>query len=80
MISHDRLLRRTEVEEIVRLSRSTIYHLMKFGQFPAPPRARGSPMDYADKLPPRPWYIFTPPQRYNFAPPLTLVPRTVPEE
>ena len=38
MISHDRLLRRTEVEEIVRLSRSTIYHLMKIGQFPAPIR------------------------------------------
>ena len=38
MISHDRLLRRTEVEEIVRLSRSTIYHLMKIGQFPAPLR------------------------------------------
>ena len=37
----------------------------------APPRARGPPMDYADKLPPRPWYIFTPPQRYNLAPPLT---------
>ena len=29
-------------------------------------------MDYPDKLLPRPWYIFTPPQPYIFAPPLTL--------
>ncbi len=28
-------------------------------------------MDYGDKLPPSPWYIFTPPRRYIFAPPLT---------
>ena len=37
----------------------------------APPRARGPPMDYGDKLLPRPWYTFTPPRRYIFAPPLT---------
>ena len=30
-------------------------------------------MDYADKLPPSPWYIFAPPPRYIFPPPLTLV-------
>ena len=29
-------------------------------------------MDYADKLPPSPWYIFAPPRRYIFPPPLTL--------
>ena len=29
-------------------------------------------MDYADKLPPSPWYIFAPPPRYIFPPPLTL--------
>ena len=29
------------------------------------------PMDYADKLPPSPWYIFAPPRRYIFPPPLT---------
>ena len=29
-------------------------------------------MDYGDKLPPRPWYVFTPPRRYIFTPPLTL--------
>ena len=28
-------------------------------------------MDYADKLPPSPWYIFAPPPRYIFPPPLT---------
>ena len=28
-------------------------------------------MDYADKLPPSPWYIFAPPARYIFPPPLT---------
>ncbi len=28
-------------------------------------------MDYADKLPPSPWYIFAPPRRYIFPPPLT---------
>ena len=28
-------------------------------------------MDYADKLPPSPWYIFTPPRRYIIPPPLT---------
>ena len=33
--------------------------------------ARGPPMDYADKLPPSPWYIFAPPPRYIFPPPLT---------
>ena len=38
----------------------------------APPRARGPPMDYGDKLLPRPWYTFTPPRRYIFAPPLTV--------
>ncbi len=25
-------------------------------------------MDYADKLPPSPWYIFAPPPRYIFPP------------
>ena len=30
-------------------------------------------MDYADKLPPSPWYIFTPPRRYIISPPLTPV-------
>jgi len=30
-------------------------------------------MDYGDKLPPSPWYIFAPPRRYIFAPPLTHV-------
>ena len=34
-------------------------------------RARVPPMDYADKLPPSPWYIFAPPPRYIFPPPLT---------
>ena len=29
-------------------------------------------MDYADKLPPSPWYIFAPPRRYIFPPPLTI--------
>ena len=29
-------------------------------------------MDYGDKLPPRPWYVFTPPRRYIFTPPLTI--------
>ena len=29
-------------------------------------------MDYADKLPPSPWYIFAPPPRYIFPPPLTV--------
>ena len=29
-------------------------------------------MDYADKLPPSPWYIFAPPPRYIFPPPLTF--------
>ena len=29
-------------------------------------------MDYADKLPPSPWYIFAPPRRYIFTPPLTI--------
>ena len=38
----------------------------------ASPRARGLPMDYGDKLPPRPWYVFTPPRRYIFTPPLTV--------
>ena len=28
-------------------------------------------MDYGDKLPPSPQYIFTPPRRYIFTPPLT---------
>ena len=37
----------------------------------ASPRARVPPMDYADKLPPSPWYIFAPPPRYIFPPPLT---------
>ena len=37
----------------------------------ASPRARVPPMDYADKLPPSPWYIFAPPRRYIFPPPLT---------
>ena len=35
-------------------------------------RRRFPPMDYADKLPPSPWYIFAPPRRYIFPPPLTL--------
>ncbi len=30
-------------------------------------------MDYTDKLPPSPWYIFAPPRRYIFPPPLTTV-------
>ena len=30
-------------------------------------------MDYADKLPPSPWYIFAPPPRYIFPPPLTNI-------
>ena len=34
-------------------------------------RARGPPVDYGDKLPPSQWYIFTPPRRYIFSPPLT---------
>ena len=38
MISDDRLLRRTEVEEIVGLSRSSIYRLKKEGLFPEPIR------------------------------------------
>ena len=38
----------------------------------ASPRARVPPMDYADKLPPSPWYIFAPPPRYIFPPPLTI--------
>ncbi len=29
-------------------------------------------MDYGDKLPPSPQYIFTPPRRYIFTPPLTV--------
>ena len=29
-------------------------------------------MDYVDKLPPSPWYIFAPPPRYIFPPPLTV--------
>ena len=33
--------------------------------------ARFPPMDYGDKLPPSPQYIFTPPRRYIFTPPLT---------
>ena len=37
----------------------------------APPRPRGPPVDYGDKLLPCQWYIFTPPQQYIFAPPLT---------
>ena len=28
-------------------------------------------LGYGDKLPARPWYIFTPPRRYIFPPPLT---------
>ena len=31
----------------------------------ASPRARVLPMDYGDKLPPRPWYIFTPVHFYT---------------
>lgn len=34
----DRLLRRTEVEQVVGLSRSTIYRLIDEGQFPKPLR------------------------------------------
>ena len=30
-------------------------------------------MDYGDKLPPSYWYIFTPPRRYIFSPPLTVL-------
>ena len=30
-------------------------------------------MDYGDKLPPSPQYIFTPPRRYIFTPPLTTL-------
>ena len=37
----------------------------------ASPRARVPPVDYGDKLPPSPQYIFTPPRRYIFTPPLT---------
>ena len=33
---HDRLLRRPQVEEITRLSRSSIYRLMQAGEFPRP--------------------------------------------
>ena len=35
-------------------------------------------MDYADKLPPSPWYIFAPPPRYIFPPPLTPTCRSHP--
>ena len=50
------------------------------GPPPAAPRARRPargvpPMDYADKLPPSPWYIFAPPRRYIFPPPLTRRPK-----
>ena len=34
-------------------------------------------MNYGDKLPPRPWYVFTPPRRYIFTPPLTSFQRLV---
>ena len=34
----DRLLKRREVEEITGLSRSTIYRMVKTGQFPQPVR------------------------------------------
>ena len=34
----DRLLRRREAEEITGLSRSTIYRMLKTGQFPQPVR------------------------------------------
>ena len=37
----------------------------------ASPRARGPPIGYRDKLPTNSWYIFTPPRRYIFSPPLT---------
>ena len=33
--------------------------------------ARSLELDYGDKLPPRPWYIFAPPRRYIITPPLT---------
>ena len=32
-------------------------------------RRHGPPVDYGDKLPPSPQYIFTPPRRYIFTPP-----------
>ena len=38
MTTHDRLLRRQEVERRCQLSRSTIYRLMRLGQFPEPIR------------------------------------------
>ena len=39
-----------------------------------PAEGRGlPPMDYGDKLPPSPQYIFTPPRRYIFTPPLTTL-------
>ena len=34
-------------------------------------RVRVPPMDYGDKLPPSPWYIFTPPHWRIISPPLT---------
>ena len=33
--------------------------------------ARAPPVDYADKLPLNPWYIFAPQRRYIIPPPLT---------
>ena len=36
----DKFLRRREVEEITGLSRSTIYRMVKTGQFPQPVRIR----------------------------------------
>ena len=38
MSTYDRLLRRQEVEQLCQLSRSTIYRLMRLGQFPEPIR------------------------------------------
>ncbi len=37
------------------------------------PLARAPPVDYVDKLPSRPWGIFTPPKWRIFAPPLTVL-------
>ena len=55
----DRLLRRREVEEITGLSRSSIYRLMREGQFPRPVKAgpaavRWKESDITDWLDSRP--------------------------
>lgn len=45
----DRLLRRSEVEERCRISRSTIYALMRKGQFPQPLRISSRGVRWSQK-------------------------------